>query len=115
MQVHAFDLKLLARATGCSEYELMRAIHNADSSFEAVGTMATPAQEIAFASDQTHSPRRPAETTGVKSALISLAARPGVLDKGLPKCLTPVGNLPLIGHVLGQLPPSSSPSPSPSP
>ena len=111
-QVHAVDLKRLARATGCTEIELVRAIHGVDSSFAAAAALAAPAQQIAF-TEERQAPRPGQDDwagdslgqdeAATTTALISLAARPGILDHHLPKCLTPIGTQPLIGHVLDQL------------
>jgi len=101
-QVHEVSFRDLSRAVGCSEHELVIAIHRADSSFAAAGTVAAPAEQVAFASEQQQT-SMPVQAAGIDVALVSLAARPGVLDKELPKCLKPIGNQPLIGHVLSQL------------
>ena len=101
-QVCELDFRALARATGCSQQELLVAVHRGDSSFSTAGVVAAPAEQVAFVAVQQASAAAAAE--GIKVALISLASRPGELDrKQLPKCLRPVGNQPLISHVLTQL------------
>ena len=76
------------------------------------GARAAPAQQVAFAEERQVKQKEKDDGAGdsmgqvgvaTTMALISLAARPGILDHHLPKCLTLIGTKPLIGHVLDQL------------
>ena len=102
--VHVIDLKHLARATGCTERELSRGMARVSTTVTAAGAVAAPAERVIFTADSSHSSDHvlPSDR-GIDVALISLAARPGVLDRDMPKCLLPLGSQPLIGHVLDQL------------
>jgi NDP-sugar pyrophosphorylase family protein/drug/metabolite transporter (DMT)-like permease len=101
-EVCELDFRALARATGCSPNELLTAVHRGHSSFSTAGAVAAPEEQVSFVLAQQASAA--AHEEGIRVALISLASRPGELDrKQLPKCLTPVGNQPLISHVLTQL------------
>ena len=102
--VHVIDLKHLARATGCTERELSRGMARVSTTVTAAGAVAAPAERVIFTADSSHSSDHvlPSDR-GIDVALISLAARPGVLDRDMPNCLLPLGSQPLIGHVLDQL------------
>ena len=89
----------VAYAAGVSYADLAEALrHSADVA--APGLVAAPAEKVAFEASAPTVHRIGKE---VSLAVVSLAARPGVLDGVAPKCLTPVGEQPLIGHVLTQL------------
>ena len=96
--VHAIDLQRLARAAGCTERELLRGIEVVG--YSASGAIVGSTQSVRFTADVLPD-GEPAP--GIDVALVSLAARPGVLDGTRPKCLMQVGRQPLIGHVLDQL------------
>jgi len=69
---------------------------------QAEGSIANSKSQLVFEMQPVSSEEE--EPTGVTTALISVASRPGVLDQGaLPKVLTPLGGEPLIWHVLRQL------------
>lgn len=102
--VHTVDLKQLSRAAGCTERELVRGIQQVGTSYSAAGAVVAPAEKVTFTAGSSQgSDAVPPASAGIDVALVSLAARPGVLDGELPKCLLPLGSQPLIGHVLDQL------------
>ena len=108
VHVASVDLRDVARRTGCTQRELLRGIRLATTSTSAAGAIVAPAEHATFLTEYSGSERGPhaaanEPSDGVDVALVSLAARPGVLDAELPKCLLPIGSLPLIGPVLGQL------------
>ena len=101
LPVRRVDLATLATAAHITPTELITHI---TLSGEAVsGCIAKPAEHIEFHTDSPEHPDAAAEVAAVDTALISLAARPGVLDGALPKCLLKIGSQPLIGHVCSQL------------
>ena len=108
VHVASVDLRDVARRTGCTQRELLYGIRLATTSTSAAGAIVAPAEHATFLTEYSGSERGPhaaasEPSDGVDVALVSLAARPGVLDAELPKCLLPIGSLPLIGHVLSQL------------
>ena len=103
IRVSQVDLRSLSKQTGCTENELLRGIRGSAWT-AAEGAIAAPAEQITFLTDDDASKDVDAKPSdGINVALVSLAARPGVLDSERPKCLLPIGDLPLIGHVLNQL------------
>ena len=110
VRVSQLDVRDLARRIGVSERELLRGIRRNHPTIPSAGAIAAPAEHVAFFTDnsssspEAHRARNdPSASLDIDVALVSLAARPGVLDTDVPKCLLPIGDLPLIGHVLNQL------------
>jgi GTP:adenosylcobinamide-phosphate guanylyltransferase len=99
--VSAIDLARLAKLVGCSVHDLAEGARAGAGTMHAEGVMASAKSELMFEMQPISTDEEP---TGVTTALISVASRPGVLDQGaLPKVLTPLGGEPLITHVLRQL------------
>ena len=105
--VRAVNFRELARAAGCTQRELLRGIQQSGTTYvAAAGAVVAPAENVFFTAASAHgSDAVPSPASaGIDVALVSLAARPGVLDGEVPKCLLPLGpSQPLIGHVLDQL------------
>ena len=105
-QTRALSVVELARATGVTESELRRALRQNDDVRMAAAGIAAPAERVTFTAEDVHGTAASnpnAVPKGIDAALISLAARPGVLDGEIPKCLLKLGKQPVIGHVLDQL------------
>ena len=101
MDAHTVSLADLAAAAGTSTADLAAGLQQSNGAVaEVSGVVARASSPVAFDFSQA---TPPISGRHVSLAVVSLAARPGVLDSVEPKCLTMVGELPLIGHVLTQL------------
>ena len=93
--VAAIDLKRLAVLCGCTVDDL-----HVQTPLQADGILAQPSTEVAFELPSSIS----AVQTGIDTALISLATRPGVFDTvSSPKALLLLAGEPVLVHVLRQL------------
>ena len=93
--VAAIDLKRLAVLCGCTVDDL-----HVQTPLQADGVLAQPSTEVAFEVPSNIS----AVQTGIDTALISLATRPGVFDtEQRPKALLLLAGEPVLVHVLRQL------------
>ena len=93
--VAAIDLKRLAVLCGCTVDDL-----HVQTPLQADGVLAQPSTEVAFEMPSKISTVQ----TGIDTALISLATRPGVFDtEQRPKALLLLAGEPVLVHVLRQL------------
>ena len=104
-EVRAINLGQLAALVGCSLGDLTGGLQDAGHTALSDGRLAAPKESVTFEQVQSAVDQDDDGTGGINLAVLSIAARPSVLDdeESIPKCLIHLGSQPVIGHVLAQL------------
>jgi len=100
-EVRAIDLFKLAALVGCTVEELGAQLSLGQEHATQSAQISHPSNDVTFSAAPLFSLT---EEPGIETAVLSLAARPGLLDSAkVPKCLIKMGPQTLLGHVLTQL------------
>mmetsp|Transcript_54040 Transcript_54040/g.117840 ORF Transcript_54040/g.117840 Transcript_54040/m.117840 type:complete len:296 (-) Transcript_54040:7-894(-) len=104
-RVAALDLTALASLVGCSPQDLQNGIGHAEQTIYTEGRCATAKDPMVLFDAIAVGDDEYGEDDGsIRTALLSVASRPGALDSvQCPKPLLPLGNEPVLAHVLKQL------------
>ena len=106
--IYALDLQKLSKMIGCLENELIQGLGTDSHAMESV--VVSTEDEISFESlhisEEEHQPTLVgiADPPKVTQVLLTLASRPGALDRlDLPKCLIEIGGRTIVSLILSHL------------